>query len=263
MAEPWSMDDDVYRRAIAARDRVQSNDVGLADIPYQRSLLNDGANLVEDIELMAPGAQSSRNLKIQVDIEDRISGSLSPKINTRHLRTAVIAATLVTLSGLGWLAGSRLNLFEGKPVSTPDVQVAPPFSNHADAGEAKSIQSNLTAPATPAPVDDIATLLKKEKSRSENSVRALKGKPSRAPELTAADRVEMPRRPVPETRPTTIEGWSVRDVLGSTAVLEGPTGVWNATRGDTVPGVGKINSIVRWGDRWLVATCQSPKNHSN
>ena len=30
------------------------------------------------------------------------------------------------------------------------------------------------------------------------------------------------------------------------AVLEGPNGVWNATRGDAVPGVGKIDSIVRW-----------------
>src|SRR5262249_2928307 len=60
--------------------------------------------------------------------------------------------------------------------------------------------------------------------------------------------------PVPETRPTTIEGWSIRKVNGSTAVIEGPNGVWEATRGGTVPGVGKIDSIVRWGNRWIVAT---------
>jgi hypothetical protein len=59
---------------------------------------------------------------------------------------------------------------------------------------------------------------------------------------------------VPESRPTTIEGWTIREVSGGTAVLVGPTGVWNATRGDTVPGVGKIDSIVRWGNRWIVAT---------
>jgi hypothetical protein len=58
----------------------------------------------------------------------------------------------------------------------------------------------------------------------------------------------------PETRPTTIEGWMVRDVIGGAAVLEGPGGVWSVTRGDTVPGVGTVDSIVRWGNRWIVAT---------
>jgi hypothetical protein len=60
--------------------------------------------------------------------------------------------------------------------------------------------------------------------------------------------------PFPETRPETIEGWTVRDVFGATAVLEGPDGVWRAARGDTVPHVGRVESIVRWGNRWIVMT---------
>lgn len=60
--------------------------------------------------------------------------------------------------------------------------------------------------------------------------------------------------PAPETRPTTIEGWTVLDVRGATAVLGGPDGVRMATRGDTVPGIGRVDSIVRWGNRWIVAT---------
>jgi hypothetical protein len=63
-----------------------------------------------------------------------------------------------------------------------------------------------------------------------------------------------PIMPAPETRPTTIEGWIVLDVRGGTAVLGGPDGVRMATRGDTVPGIGRIESIVRWGSRWMVAT---------
>lgn len=59
--------------------------------------------------------------------------------------------------------------------------------------------------------------------------------------------------PTPETRPTTIEGWIVRDVRGGTVVLEGPDGSRTAMVGDTVPGVGRIDSIVRWGNRWIVA----------
>ncbi|WP_271581551.1 hypothetical protein [Bradyrhizobium sp. CCBAU 45389] len=60
--------------------------------------------------------------------------------------------------------------------------------------------------------------------------------------------------PVPETRPTTIVGWAVLDVRAGTAVLEGPDGIRMAARGDEVPGIGRIDSIVRWGNRWIVAT---------
>jgi len=60
--------------------------------------------------------------------------------------------------------------------------------------------------------------------------------------------------PFPETKPTTIQGWTVRDVVGGTAVLEGPDGVRSVTRGDTVPELGEVNSIVRWGSHWIVAT---------
>src|SRR5215467_12036249 len=58
----------------------------------------------------------------------------------------------------------------------------------------------------------------------------------------------------PEKKPTTIAGWTILEVIDGRAVVQGPNGVWRVTRGDTVPGVGKVNSIVRWGKRWIVAT---------
>jgi hypothetical protein len=60
--------------------------------------------------------------------------------------------------------------------------------------------------------------------------------------------------PTPDTRPTTIEGWTLRDVANGTAVLEGPDGTWRAARGDTVPGLGRVESILKWGNRLIVAT---------
>jgi hypothetical protein len=60
--------------------------------------------------------------------------------------------------------------------------------------------------------------------------------------------------PFPETKPTTVEGWTVRDVIGGKAILEGPDGIWRAARGDSVPGLGRLESIVRWGSRWIVVT---------
>jgi hypothetical protein len=60
--------------------------------------------------------------------------------------------------------------------------------------------------------------------------------------------------PFPETKPTTIDGWVVREVANGTAVLQGPNGVWKAARGDTVPGLGTVDSVVLWGSRWIVST---------
>jgi len=60
--------------------------------------------------------------------------------------------------------------------------------------------------------------------------------------------------PTPDTKPTTIEGWTLRDIINGTAVLEGPNGTWRVARGDTVPGLGKVESIFRWGNRLIVAT---------
>jgi hypothetical protein len=66
--------------------------------------------------------------------------------------------------------------------------------------------------------------------------------------------VEARLTPVPETRPTTIDGWVLREVVNGTAVLEGPDGIWRVKRGDTVPGVGQVVEIFAWGNRMIVAT---------
>ena len=58
----------------------------------------------------------------------------------------------------------------------------------------------------------------------------------------------------PETRPTIIANWTLREVTNGTAVLQGPTGVWRVMRDDAVPGLGKVTSIVRWGNGWVVVT---------
>jgi len=59
---------------------------------------------------------------------------------------------------------------------------------------------------------------------------------------------------MPETKPTTIEGWTLREVANGTAVLEGPDGIRTVARGDMIPGVGRVESIFRWGSRPIVAT---------
>ena len=72
--------------------------------------------------------------------------------------------------------------------------------------------------------------------------------------LTPAPQRQPKPAPVPETPPTTIPGWIVREVANGTATVEGPNGIWRVARGDNLPGAGRVDSIVRWGHRWIVAT---------
>ncbi len=57
-----------------------------------------------------------------------------------------------------------------------------------------------------------------------------------------------------ESKPNTMEGWTVHGVANGAAVLEGPDGFWRVKRGDAIPGAGRIEAIVRWGNRWIVVT---------
>jgi hypothetical protein len=71
---------------------------------------------------------------------------------------------------------------------------------------------------------------------------------------TVQSRPKTQSSPFPETKPTTIAGWVIREAADGRAVLQGPNGVWKVGRGDTVPGLGTVDSIVLWGNRWIVST---------
>jgi hypothetical protein len=83
---------------------------------------------------------------------------------------------------------------------------------------------------------------------------------------SAAMQNDTQRMPTPETKPTGIAGWTLREVINGTAVLHGPNGISKVTRGDTVPDLGRVDSIVRWGNGWIVATsrgyCKSTRTHA-
>ena len=258
MIEPWG-GDDKFRDEFVSRERHERDETGLADIPSQGSFLDNGSRPAEDFESGAPSAGWSRNPEIQVDIEDRIFLASLPKVGTKNLRICIVAAAVSAVAGLGWMAASKLSFSGDNFTSVPDAQVAPPISNSSksDREEIRTVTSNLTAAANSAPAKSISSLLHEEGMRSATSVKSPKAKhpvQGATKVIRSVNHAETLRTAVPETSPTTIEGWSVREVSRSTAVLEGPTGVWNATRGDSVPGLGKINSIVRWGNRWIVAT---------
>jgi hypothetical protein len=154
---------------------------------------------------------------------------------------------------LGWIGGLNSDFFNIKSALLP-INKVNPSADPLDARRSDRLAVQGSSVNTIPTSTNSAPETSKRGAQTTDSL--LTKQTTRAPQPPAVERTKVLTRPapVPETRPTTIEGWTIREVNGGTAVLEGPNGVWKATRGDTVPGVGKIESIVRWGNRWIVAT---------
>lgn len=218
--------------------------------------------------------------EIKIDQSDRVLNSPAPG-GGYTFYVALIAGLLATTCGLAWfilyesalpfdltsvrsLTGNRDLLPEAissgseqssnsPAVRTPDTQnndriQIPDTTVHAGAAAEAPQNPNLSSASTKSvsstPLPGLA---------SKDSTVAPRPKASTG--ATVKDvRTRTVLRPTPETRPKTIEGWTLREVVNGTAVLAGPNGVWRATRGQTVPGVGRVESIVRWGNRLIVAT---------
>ena len=183
------------------------------------------------------------------------------------LHPALVTGALAVALGVGWIAGaSSLRFFAPAPAATPLQQASAP-SCAQDAGQeiacaAKADRQAMAGAAAKAAASGAGAGNRwHERSRSPRLANTAANKdPSTTNSIASApaatqERTKVSPRPgVPETRPTTIEGWTIREVAGGTVVLDGPSGAWRASQGDTVPGVGRIDSIVRWGSRWIVAT---------
>ncbi len=164
----------------------------------------------------------------------------------------LVAGAMVAGFGLGW-AGPITQ------TETPSRRIAEIKSGGKTEGARKtaSTSGSQTLPGVSTVSAAGASPSAKPQAASPGGANLYTGSSSTVSQAIQANITLTERGPIvpaPETRPTTIEGWTVLDVRGGTAVLEGPDGVRMATRGDTVPGIGRIDSIVRWGNRWIVAT---------
>jgi hypothetical protein len=209
--------------------------------------------------------RTARSHDIKIDKSQRVS--VLPTSDGLGARAGLIAgAALTTASGLTLLVISALPLpFASASVDRssggPNSSTQIPASNKGDrlpipnasireAVSASSREAVAVAPLEPKHSSDAqrqADSIRKFLKDAEQQLTSIR---PNARDLQAPVKLA----PVPETRPTTIEGWTLREVMNGTAVLEGPNGTLRVTRGDTVPGVGRVISIFRWGNRLMVAT---------
>jgi hypothetical protein len=162
----------------------------------------------------------------------------------------LVAGALVAGFGLGWAGGfswyGSADMAARNPITqTETFSRRPPEIKSGGKTEGARKTASTPGLQTPPGVSTVSAAGASLSAKTQAS-------PAIQANMTLTERGSMV--PAAETRPTTIEGWTVVDVRGGMAVLEGPDGVRMATRGDTVPGIGRIDSIVRWGNRWIVAT---------
>jgi hypothetical protein len=201
---------------------------------------------------------------------DHRSGTGSRDDDLRF-RLILITGVLLAALGFAWMGVGLESLFSPshKPLTSSS---APHFGSEHE--NSRPATSGDVAPNTTGVQNVVrATTLKLDRGQesphraaqpaaapTKPASKVARQNPSSAapPEAAAQQRAKAlpePRpAPTPETRPTTIPGWTVREVIGGTVILEGPNGPVKVTRGNMVPGLGKIDSIVRWGSRWIVAT---------
>jgi hypothetical protein len=253
----------------------ERNPIGTADeqhveLPELGKDQNDFLASADDlIESLRSGSHWSVGIRVDQEDRERVVNSAVFQ-DSLAIRAGLIVVVVIALVGLAWIVRSSIN--PGRLPSGPLVPTANSSPTIPDSktdriqplGYAVRESSGDVSPETnskhhsstrnrakpsPGAAGSAGSLVTGESSgvrRHTSSIR-LNGK-----EADSATKLT----PVPETRPTTIEGWTVRDVTNGLAALDGPNGTWRVRRGDAVPGLGRIDSIVLWGQRWIVATSQ-------
>ncbi len=173
----------------------------------------------------------------------------------RARAAVLVAAALVASFGLGWAGGlnwpqfaSELGLVAVAQKEAPSPRMSEARSERQDRRRSKDGIRDRICPTIVGSIPKPPALLPVARPSTSSASQANAG-PS-----AAAIAMRQPLVAAPETKPATIPGWTVVDVRDGTAVLEGPDGIRMAARGDTIPGLGRVESIVRWGSRWVIAT---------
>jgi hypothetical protein len=178
-----------------------------------------------------------------------------------RLGTIPLITVLIGIALFLWVYHEDAN----KTLTTWTLAIIPPPPTSAEKVITPQSEEKATSPALSSQLEELT----REVADMRNNVEQYAAKqaqlsrnaePGRSEQETKEARLNpapppQPRlAPVPETPPTTIPGWIVHEVANGTAVVQGPNGTWRVARGDVLPGAGRVDSIVRWGNRWIVST---------
>jgi hypothetical protein len=140
------------------------------------------------------------------------------------------------------------------PPPTPAAKLITPPSEENATSPALSSQVEESTREVADMRNNVEQSAARQEQSSQNAEPVRSEQEAKEARLNPAPQPQPRLAPVPETPPTTIPGWIVHEVANGTAVVQGPNGTFRVARGDVLPGAGRVESIVRWGNRWIVAT---------
>jgi hypothetical protein len=173
--------------------------------------------------------------------------SVAGERRARWLPSTALAATIGIAAACGALAGSLATL--GLVWLHPSAMMGTPASGDITQEVARidaefaALKANLGAVTT----SSVTASGRSDDDRGRRPQSAAGDVTGSIPDAHAM--VATPQLP-------TIEGWVLRNVYGGTAVVEGSPGLIQVMPGDSLPGVGRIETIKRQDGRWVVVTSQ-------
>jgi len=200
---------------------------------------------------------SRRDLSIHVSPSDHFLQE-RPRRGIR-LGTTPLVAVLTGIAVFLWVYHEDANKMlttwtRTPPPPTSAAKVITPQSEEKATSPALSSQLEEGTREVAAMRNNVQQFAAEQERLNRNTEPARSELQTKEARLNPATQPQPRLAPVPETPPTTIPGWIVREVANGTAVVQGPNGTWRVARGDVLPGAGRVDSIVRWGNRWIVAT---------
>ena len=169
------------------------------------------------------------------------------RVQARQLTPAV--ATIAIAASCGAIAGSLATVAVAK--FSPFEVIAATATNADLAQQVARIDAELITLKT-----SVGALAKADDAVTPKSDRLDQRLATGSSEATGSTTSAASGAPVPPkaVQPTVLEGWVLRNVSGGSALVEGRPGLIQVMPGDSLPGVGRVETIKREDGRWVVVT---------
>jgi hypothetical protein len=185
----------------------------------------------------APVLANALEKPSEAEALDRVANDLGGKLSQLQASSEAVAQSLSTE-----IERLRASLEQGQAELASKLAQIAERVEHLDQLEQQAVERSIAAPpqqvAIVSPISPVPPAIPVGQRATAAS-----------PNVTASTPAADVRR-----EPTAIKHWRVREVLNGTALLQGPTGLLGVTRGQLVPGVGRVETILRKGTGWVVAT---------
>jgi len=224
---------------------------------------SDSAVSTQPSEAAAPGAKARKAQRIETKSTERVlppppreqlvapqSPPTSASRESSGAKRGPSAATMAIVACFGGIVGSLATIGAAKylPVALGPSAVANSDLVHRLA----HIDSELAAVKA-----SIATSAPKDATRAQEQSSSLPEQGAKGANDATGPMPDAPSAP-PSTASTAtdsvVDGWILRNVSGGSALIEGRPGLIQVMPGDSLPGVGRVETIKREDGRWVVVT---------